>query len=334
MGKFGMVWAVLLLMVVLLAGCASEPAEVTERNPPVFLGDWQLVNIQSMDDRVYVPAEGTGFTLSLNPDGSVELTADCNTGRGSWESSSSARIQFSPLATTRALCPPGSLHDRYLSDLSWVRSYVMQGNDLFLATYADGAILHFRPAINPSFDCSRAAGAAEQLVCRDSDLASLDLRLEEVFSRAVAGTSGDDQRLLQAFQRGWIKGRNDCWKAPDLRACVEGEYRQRIAELEVQSGAVEVPDASIFNCDDGSQLTAYFYRNTQLPLVVLNRPWQGSLEQVFAYQAPSGSGTRYLGRNVSLERLEPREKAGDVLLEWGDLRLGCKLMAQTPGSGL
>jgi len=39
------------------------------------------------------------------------------------------------------------------------------------------------------------------------------------------------QKALKAEQRGWVKGRDDCWKRSDVRGCVAGEYRSRIAEL-------------------------------------------------------------------------------------------------------
>lgn len=45
----------------------------------------------------------------------------------------------------------------------------------------------------------------------------------------------------RAFQRGWIKGRSDCWKAEDARACVETSYRTRMVKLQIQSGQLEVP---------------------------------------------------------------------------------------------
>jgi hypothetical protein len=28
-----------------------------------------------------------------------------------------------------------------------------------------------------------------------------------------------------------VKGRNDCWKADDKKACIKGEYESRINEL-------------------------------------------------------------------------------------------------------
>jgi para-nitrobenzyl esterase len=46
---------------------------------------------------------------------------------------------------TRAMCPPGSLYDRFISDLGYVRSFVLKDGHLFLATRTDGAILEFEP---------------------------------------------------------------------------------------------------------------------------------------------------------------------------------------------
>ncbi len=155
---------VLLVSVLVLGGCAmntpqgkvSESSSAATNDPADrsvgrvgALGlagvTWSLVNIQSMDDRDY-PAEGKGvYTLSFRADGQVAVRADCNRGSGNWQSQGQSQVQIGPLMTTRAFCPPPSLHDRYLADLKYVRSYVMQGGHLFLATMADGAILEFEP---------------------------------------------------------------------------------------------------------------------------------------------------------------------------------------------
>jgi para-nitrobenzyl esterase len=75
----------------------------------------------------------------------MNVLADCNRGKGSWASESDSQLQFGPIAATRAMCQPESLHDRYLSQFEWVRSYVMRDGHLFLATMADGSIIEFEP---------------------------------------------------------------------------------------------------------------------------------------------------------------------------------------------
>jgi len=106
---------------------------------------WQLLNITSMNDRVDVPDTPSKYTLEFNPDGTAQIVADCNRGAGTWTSESAGRLQFGPVASTRAQCPPDSLSERYLAQFEWVRSYVLEGSHLFLATMADGAIIEFEP---------------------------------------------------------------------------------------------------------------------------------------------------------------------------------------------
>lgn len=110
---------------------------------------WRLVKIMSMDDRVYAPDDRSKYTLELLSNGRTVIEADCNRGTGSWTSESPGQLQFGPIATTRALCLPESLSERYLAQFEWVRSYVMEDGRLFLATMADGSIIEFEPVNVP-----------------------------------------------------------------------------------------------------------------------------------------------------------------------------------------
>ncbi|MCG6897211.1 MAG: lysozyme inhibitor LprI family protein [Thiocapsa sp.] len=86
-------------------------------------------------------------------------------------------------------------------------------------------------ASQPSFDCSNASHEAEELICKDSELASLDRSLAELYAAALKNTPAGEQGTLKAEQRGWVKGRNDCWKSDDQRGCIKAEYESRISEL-------------------------------------------------------------------------------------------------------
>lgn len=126
----------------------QAPAEekATEKAATLGGSSWRLVQIMSMDDNTYKPDDPSRYTLSFGTDGSMNVLADCNQGKGTWVSESGSRLQFGPIAATMAMCPPESLHDRYLSQFEWVRSYVMKDGHLFLATMADGSIIEFEPA--------------------------------------------------------------------------------------------------------------------------------------------------------------------------------------------
>ena len=106
---------------------------------------WRLVKIMGMDDSLDAPEDRTLYTLAFGRDGRATVLADCNQGAGSWVSESSSQLQFGPIAATLAMCPEGSLSDKYLTQFQWVRSYVLKDGHLFLATMADGSIIEFEP---------------------------------------------------------------------------------------------------------------------------------------------------------------------------------------------
>ena len=126
------------------AGAAPSKADVALAGTA-----WQLVEIVSVNDRVDAPDDRSLYTLAFQADGSLSVSADCNRGTGYWTSPSPGQLQFGQFAATQALCPPGSLHDRYMTQFPWVRSYVMKNGHLFLATMADGAIIEFEPMQPP-----------------------------------------------------------------------------------------------------------------------------------------------------------------------------------------
>ncbi len=126
---------------------STQDAAASRASPSDTLAGtaWRLVQIMSMDDQIFTPEERNKYTLGFEDDGRLIVRADCNRGQGTWSVKPPSQLEFGQLATTRALCPPGSLHDRFISDLNYVRSYVLEDGHLFLATLADGAILEFEP---------------------------------------------------------------------------------------------------------------------------------------------------------------------------------------------
>ena len=106
---------------------------------------WQLVKFQGGDGTVLTPDERSKYTLAFGADGAVSARIDCNRGRGGWKSSGPNQLEFGPMAITRAMCPPGSLHDQIVKQLPHVRSYVMKDGHLYLSLMADGGIYEFEP---------------------------------------------------------------------------------------------------------------------------------------------------------------------------------------------
>jgi uncharacterized protein len=86
-------------------------------------------------------------------------------------------------------------------------------------------------AAKPSFKCSKSSHEIEKLICDDDELAGLDNSLTSLYKIVLKNTPAAAQKRLKAEQSGWVRGRNDCWKAADKRACTKGEYESRINQL-------------------------------------------------------------------------------------------------------
>jgi para-nitrobenzyl esterase len=136
-----------LFAALLLAACAQTPP----LDAPASLAgtSWQFVKFQGGDDRTALPDERAKYTVAFGTDGGVSVRFDCNRGRGGWKSERPGQLQFGPLALTRALCPPGSLHDQFVKHWFYVRSYVLNNGRLYLSLMADGGIYEFEPAAPP-----------------------------------------------------------------------------------------------------------------------------------------------------------------------------------------
>lgn len=179
----------------------------------------------------------------------------------------------------------------------------------------------------PSFDCGKADGAAEDLICSETALAALDRRMAERFKAALSAAEGLDAGAkaavdeLRSVQRGWIKGRNECWKADDLRSCVEDAYLTREGEL-VALWVLQEPMAeTLWTCEGNpaNEVAVWFF-DTELPSIRIE--YGDSIDA--GHLAMSGSGARY---EASSGR-EFWEKGPDAQFTWEEGKpMTCALTA-------
>ena len=274
-----------------------------------------------MDDQTYVPDNPAAYLLTFRSDGTLDVRADCNRGHGTWTHQAPSGLELGPIAATRMACPPGSLHDRFLRDLGYVRSFVLRDGLLYLATMADGAILELAPieesagstpvaGTGPSFDCdSIDAGSTESIICGDPALGAQDRKLAAVYEEALRLAPGGHSPTLRAEQRGWIKGRDQCRQAADPTGCIRNRYQRRIAELQARYRLVEYTGPVTYVCDGDSanRVTATYFA-TDPPTLVAEHG--GSLSLM--YRQPAASGTKYQGPGGSIW-----EHQGEAMINWG-----------------
>ena len=78
---------------------------------------------------------------------------------------------------------------------------------------------------SPSFDCTKASVTVEKLICGDRELASLDIKLSQLYSQVLS--KSQDKQTLRSDQINWIKLSRAC---KDV-ACVKQAQELRINQL-------------------------------------------------------------------------------------------------------
>jgi uncharacterized protein len=184
---------------------------------------------------------------------------------------------------------------------------------------APGRARNVPPPHGPSYACDTVRpGSIEALICGDKELSALDRTLAEVYAAASRKATNERPPRVKAEQRGWIKGRDDCWKSDDQSVCVRTAYRRRIAELQAQYRLVPGNGPVHYACEGnpGNEVVATFFQ-TDPPTLIAERGDSVSL----MYGQPSGSGAKYQGRNETLW-----EHQGEALITWGygALEMRCK----------
>ena len=128
-----------------MAACGGFAPTPPSAAPGLAGTSWQLVKFQGSDDKTLAPDDKAKYTIVFGTDAIVNARIDCNRGSGTWKSAGPNQLEFGPLALTRAMCPPGSMHDQIVKHWNFVRSYVIKDGRLFLSLMADGGIYEFEP---------------------------------------------------------------------------------------------------------------------------------------------------------------------------------------------
>ncbi|MBN9671563.1 MliC family protein [Labrenzia aggregata] len=135
------------------------------------------------------------------------------------------------------------------------------------------------------------------LICSNDDLAVLDRQLAGTYANALdeLKTVADGEaalKELKAVQRGWVKGRDDCWKAEDELACIRSAYARRIAVLTARYILIPGGAPVFYTCNGNpaDEIVATFFQ-TEPPSARLER---GDSTEIVV-EGPTGSGARYEG---------------------------------------
>ena len=116
---------------------------VTYRAKPNITGiEWQWQYAHQLNGEGAAVPNPAQYKLTLNPDGTANILADCNSASGSYQISGN-RIRIEVETMTQALCAPESLSDQFIQGLSQASFYEASDANLFLSPGAEGSILIF-----------------------------------------------------------------------------------------------------------------------------------------------------------------------------------------------
>ena len=110
---------------------------------------WKLVRLQAGDETTLVPDDGSKYTITFGSNGRVSARVDCNRGSSTWKSSRANELQFGSWSRTSAKCPPGSLHDKIVTEGANVRRYSIKDGHLFLSGMSAGGYYELEPLTPP-----------------------------------------------------------------------------------------------------------------------------------------------------------------------------------------
>ncbi|WP_454676864.1 lysozyme inhibitor LprI family protein [Achromobacter marplatensis] len=94
--------------------------------------------------------------------------------------------------------------------------------------YTLGLAILWTGAQAASFDCNKAVGTTERLICSDAETSALDGKLQGAYETALAATEAYGKKELTKEQRNWIKYARDICQDS---ACLQQAYTSRIAML-------------------------------------------------------------------------------------------------------
>ena len=94
----------------------SQPIASAQNSSELVGTSWKLVKLQTGDDTTHVPDDGSKYTITFGRNGRATTRVDCNRASSTWRSSRPNELEFGSWSRTSAKCPPGSLHDKIVTE--------------------------------------------------------------------------------------------------------------------------------------------------------------------------------------------------------------------------
>lgn len=139
--------ALMLFISALAGGCSSgtKSTSTSKSGSKLYDAKWMINELEGK--RVVLPEGGKEMFIQFSSDGKASGTTGCNNFTGTADISGS-RMKFSPLATTRMMCPEQIMnYERsFLDAIQRTASYSINGSMLTLKDASGNALATFSSA--------------------------------------------------------------------------------------------------------------------------------------------------------------------------------------------
>jgi heat shock protein HslJ len=123
------------------------PPTMTSGTEPALGGRvWTWQGTQLIGNERMAPDAPERYTIEFQPDGRVQLRADCNRGGAGYAAGANRSLTMTPAATTKMGCPSGSKGTEFVRQLAEVSGYDFVDGDLLLTLKSDAGAMRFTSA--------------------------------------------------------------------------------------------------------------------------------------------------------------------------------------------
>jgi heat shock protein HslJ len=123
------------------------PPTMTSATEPTLGGRvWAWQSTELARSERMVPDAPDRYTIEFQPDGRVQLRADCNRGGAGYVAGANRSLSMTAAATTKMGCPSGSKGTEFARQLAEVDRYDFVDGNLVLTLKSNAGAMRFTPA--------------------------------------------------------------------------------------------------------------------------------------------------------------------------------------------
>ena len=286
----------------------QPPTAVPTEAPPASAPDtaalvgktwyWERYDDMAGVNNIVVPDQAQ-YTLVLNPDGTVNIKADCNQVRGTYQlNGSSLTIQQGP--STMAFCGEQSLDQKYLQQLNDVVTYVLNEGKLVLNLKMDAGNMIFAetPAPAASSDAwDKVQKAGKIIVGTSADYAPFEYYTPDIqldgFDIALMKAIGEKLGVQVEFNDFAFDGLGGALQLGQIDAAIAAASvtADRLAYVDFSNVYFVSADAVLAPADSTLTVKSAADVAEKKVGVQAGTVYEALVNEVVAYPAGSGGGT-------------------------------------------